>query len=171
MTQVLLGIGSNIQPQENICAGLDALQQSFGELAVSSVYHSAAVGFQGEPFLNLVVSLDCAVSVGELAVQLRHLEHAMGRPQQATRFSSRTLDIDILTYGDASGLVEGVQLPRGEIIENAFVLCPVAELAPAAIHPGTGLAYATLWQAYADPLQRVERVNFWWGQRQISRAL
>jgi 2-amino-4-hydroxy-6-hydroxymethyldihydropteridine diphosphokinase len=171
MTQVLLGIGSNIQPHENICAGLDALQQEFGELDVSSVYHSAAVGFQGEPFLNLVVSLDCAVSVGELAVQLRRLEHAMGRPQQATRFSSRTLDIDILTYGDASGLVEGVQLPRGEITDNAFVLCPLAELVPTGLHPHTGLCYSQLWQAYTNPRQSVQRVNFWWGQRQISCAL
>lgn len=170
MTQVLLGIGSNIEPQLNISAGLDALQRNFAELEFSSVYQSAAVGFQGEPFLNLVVSLDCTISVGALAAQLRQLEHAMGRPLQATRFSSRTLDIDILTYGDSIGLVEGVQLPRGEITENAYVLCPLAELVPAGLHPLTGLSYSQLWQAYNQPGQSVGRVDFWWGQRQISSA-
>ena len=121
MTRVLLGVGSNIDPQQNIGAGLDALQQDFGELAISSVYQSAAVGFEGEPFHNLVVGLDSPVSAGQLARHLRQLEHAMGRPLDTSRFSSRTLDIDILTYADCCGVVDGVQLPREEITENAFV--------------------------------------------------
>jgi 2-amino-4-hydroxy-6-hydroxymethyldihydropteridine diphosphokinase len=171
MTRVLLGIGSNIDPVKNICAGLDALQQTFGELMLSSVYRSEALGFQGDAFLNLVVGLDSSNSVGQLAHQLRQLEHVMGRPEHATRFSSRTLDIDILTYADQCGLVDGVQLPRGEITENAFVLCPLAELVPAVIHPATGLDYASLWCAYTNPAQPVQQVDFWWGNRQISRLL
>jgi len=177
MTQVLLGVGSNIDPQQNICAGLDALQQDYGELALSSVYQSAAVGFEGEPFHNLVVGLDSPVSVGQLARQLRQLEHAMGRPRDASRFSSRTLDIDILTYGDCCGVVDGLQLPREEITENAFVLCPnafvlcpLAELVPAAIHPLSGQSYADLWAAYSNSQQRLLRVDFWWGDKQISCA-
>ena len=170
MTQVLLGIGSNIEPLQNICAGLDALQQDFGELAISSAYQSAAVGFEGEPFYNLVVGLDSPVPLGQLARQLRQLEHAMGRPRNASRFSSRTLDIDILTYADCCGVVDGVQLPREEITENAFVLCPLAELVPAAIHPLSGQSYADLWAAYSNPRQRLLRVDFWWGDKQISKA-
>jgi 2-amino-4-hydroxy-6-hydroxymethyldihydropteridine diphosphokinase len=171
MSRVLLGVGSNIDPQKNICAGLDALQQEFGELGLSSVYQSAALGFQGDPFLNLVVGLQSLSTVGELARRLRQLEHDMGRPEHATRFSSRTLDIDILTCADHCGLVDGVQLPRMEITENAFVLCPLAELVPDALHPGSGLDYAGLWQAYSNPAQRLQRVDFWWGDRQISCAI
>ncbi len=170
MTQVLLGVGSNIDPQQNICAGLDALQQEFGELALSSVYQSAAVGFAGEPFHNLVVELDSTASVGQLASLLRQLEHAMGRPHDASRFSSRTLDIDILTYADCCGLMDGVQLPREEITENAFVLCPLAELVPAVIHPRSGQSYADLWATYSNPRQRLQRVDFWWGDKHISSA-
>ena len=170
MATVLLGVGSNIERERYIVAGLDALQGLFGEMDLSSVYDSAAIGFDGQSFLNLVVKVDTGLAIGELARQLRHIEVEHGRPANANRFSARQLDIDILTYDDAKGVIEGVELPRGEILENAFVLCPLAELAPQVLHPVVGLSYGELWGGYDQASQSLAKVDFAWRGRAISRA-
>jgi 2-amino-4-hydroxy-6-hydroxymethyldihydropteridine diphosphokinase len=168
MARVYLGVGSNIERERYIIAGLDALQGMFGELALSSVYDSAAIGFEGQPFLNLVVRVDTDLGVGELARRLRHIEIEHGRPVNATRYSPRQLDIDILTFDDASGVIDGVELPRREILENAFVLCPLAELAPDALHPFARQSYLDLWRAYDQASQPLVKVDFEWRGRLVS---
>lgn len=170
MPAVLLGVGSNIERERYINAGLDALQGLFGELRLSSVYESAAVGFDGQPFLNLVAAVETDLGVGELARRLRHIETEHGRPPNATRFSARQLDIDLLTYDRLTGRVDGVILPRGEILENAFVLCPLAEIAGEQLHPLTGISYREHWQAYDRSSQPLRRVDLQWRGRWISRA-
>lgn len=170
MAVVYLGLGSNIERERYLVAGLDALQVLFGELQLSSVYDSDAIGFDGQPFLNMVVAVDTGLAVAELARRLRHIEVEHGRPVNASRYSARQLDIDILTYGDQVGNVDGVQLPRAEILLNAFVLCPLAELAPQERHPQTGQSYARLWQDFDQRSQRLQRVAFSWRGRSISRA-
>lgn len=169
MTRVYLSIGSNQQSERHVRAALDALASRFGELRISSVYESEAVGFDGENFLNLVVGIDTDVPLAELSDWLKELEDANGRRRNVPRFSSRTLDLDILTYGDVVGEPAGVQLPRAEILKNAFVLLPLAELAPDERHPVNGRSYRELWQAY-DRDQRLWAVDFEWGGRRISRA-
>lgn len=170
MTAVFLGIGSNIERERYITAGLDALQGLFGELSLSSVYDSDAIGFAGQPFLNLVARVDTGLPLAELAAKLRHIEFEHGRPVNASRFSARQLDIDILTYGDVVGTVAGVVLPRDEILENAFVLRPLAELAPEGLHPVLRRSYAELWHAYNQPGQSLLKVDFVWRGRPISSA-
>ena len=156
-SRVFLGIGSNIERERYITAGLDAVHELFGELSLSSVHDSAAVGF-------VVTTL----SLPELAVALRHIERMHGRPENASRFSSRQLDIDILTYNDEIGIISGVELPRGEILENAFVLRPLAELAPEAVHPVQRRSYAELWEEFDQTSQPLEKVQFSWRGRVIS---
>ena len=170
MARVYLGVGSNIERERYITAGLDALQQMFGELALSSVYESEAIGFDGQPFLNLVAGVSTDLGVGELYRRLRHIEIEHGRPENATRFSPRQLDIDILTYDDLTGLIEGVELPRGEILVNAFVLCPLAELAPDEMHPVLERSYLNLWEAYDRASQPLGKVDFEWRGRPISSS-
>lgn len=165
MASVYLGVGSNIERERYITAGLDALLGLFGEFALSSVYDSSAIGFDGQPFLNLVAVVETELGVGELARQLRHIEVEHGRPANASRFSARQLDIDILLYDAQVGIIEGVELPRGEILENAFVLCPLAELAPQLCHPVLGETYAKLWQAYDKGAQSLHKVAFAWRGR------
>lgn len=160
MISVFLGLGSNIEPRQYLPRGLAALEQLFGSLQRSAVYSGPAIGFDGDPFWNLVVRVDTRLPVGELQRALRTIEYAHGRPRNAARFSSRALDIDILTHGGATGLVDGVTLPRGEILENAFVLRPLAELAPQTLHPLLQVSYAELWSAFDDALQPLVEVAF-----------
>ena len=170
MPGVFLGVGSNIERERYIVAGLDALAGLFGALELSSVYDSEAIGFTGQPFLNLVVGVETELTPGQLSRQLRHIEIEHGRPPNASRFSPRQLDIDILTHGQLTGTIEGVELPRAEILENAFVLCPLAELAGTEIHPLAGQTYAALWRAYDRGSQQLAKVDFQWRGRQVSRA-
>ena len=168
MATVYLGLGSNIERERYLVAGLDALQGLFGELALSSVYDSVAIGFDGQPFLNMAARVTTDLSVGELHRTLRHIEVEHGRPANATRHSARQLDIDILTYDNLVGVVDGVELPRGEILDNAFVLCPLAELAPDLEHPVLNRNYRDLWALYDWESQVLERVAFEWRGRIIS---
>ncbi|MGB0466673.1 MAG: 2-amino-4-hydroxy-6-hydroxymethyldihydropteridine diphosphokinase [Pontibacterium sp.] len=169
MAQVFVSIGSNQNRTAYICAALDALQSLFGDLQLSTVYESEAVGFSGDNFYNLVAGFETRLSVGQLSRTLKAVEDDNGRCRQGPKFSGRTLDIDILTYDEQVGCCEGVQLPRDEITRNAFVLLPLSELAPTVIHPLTGQTYEQLWQAY-DPLsQRLWPVDFNWRNRVISR--
>ena len=170
MPNVLVSIGSNIDRIQHITAALDALSDAFGALRLSSVYESEAVGFDGDPFYNLVAAFETPWSVAALSVFLREIEYANGRCRDDARFSARTLDIDILTWGDAVGVVDGVLLPREEILKNAFVLQPLAELMPEALHPVTGKSYSMLWNAYDKKTQKLWKVDFCWNGQLIGTA-
>lgn len=159
MALVYLGIGSNIDPHQNIKSGLDHLAEIFSEVSASPIFESEAIGFDGDNFLNLVVSIYTSLSVGELSKQLRAIEDAHGRLRKCERFSKRTLDIDILTYDDQVGCYDGIELPRDEIVKNAFVLWPLAELAPQACHPASGLSYQSLWESYDKSAQKLWQVE------------
>ncbi|MCC1496649.1 2-amino-4-hydroxy-6-hydroxymethyldihydropteridine diphosphokinase [Alcanivorax sp. 1008] len=162
MTRVYLSFGSNIDRERNIRSGLDALAQHFSQLILSPVYESAAVGFDGEPFLNLVVAIDTDLAVGDLSSLLRAIEADHGRTRGEKKFASRTLDIDILTYGDRVGLIDGVELPRDEILKHAFVLKPLADIAPAELHPVRGSSYTALLAGKDFSAQSLWQVPFIW---------
>ncbi len=170
MTTVYLSLGSNIERQRNIAAALDALADNFGELIVSTVYESEAVGFKGDNFYNLVVAIQTQLPVGELSNCLKSIEDKNGRTRLGPKFSGRTLDIDILTYGLFFGEIDGVELPRDEITKNAFVLCPMAEIAGLDLHPELKQSYEELWQAYDHASQHLWPVDFTWRDEIISRA-
>jgi len=172
MARVYISIGSNIDREKNVLSALDTLHQWFGDLLLSPVYESEAVGFVGESFLNLVVGVDTTLSVGELSARLRQLEADNGRRRgiDVPKFSGRTLDLDILIYGNEVGQIAGVDLPRGEILQNAFVLKPLADVAPQDCHPVCDKTYSALWQSY-DRDQKLWPVDFTWQGQTISRAV
>lgn len=163
MARVYLSIGSNIEPETHIRSGVSALRTQFGQVELSSVYESAAVGFDGDNFYNLVAAIQTNMSLAELAEQLRAIEDAHDRSRAGPRFSSRTLDIDILLYDDVV-LKEGkLVLPREEITKNAFVLWPLAEIAPTLQHPVLKQSYAELWAAFDKDSQPLWQVEFDFG--------
>ncbi len=145
MVRVWLSLGSNINRQHNISSALVALKSHFGELHVSQVYESVAVGFSGDPFYNLIVGMMAVESVEALATTLRTIETDHGRVRDGGGFAPRTLDIDLLTYGDLV-MDKPIQLPREEIVRYAFVLKPLAEVAGGERHPVLGIDYASLWE-------------------------
>jgi 2-amino-4-hydroxy-6-hydroxymethyldihydropteridine diphosphokinase len=144
MPHCWLSIGSNQDREASIRGAIDDLNSAFGDLILSNIYESPAEGFAGEPFLNLVAGIDTNLSVGEIDRTLRAIEDAHGRIRGPDKFAPRTLDIDLLTYGQASGTLDGRELPRDEIMRYAFVLGPLAEVAPDEVHPGTGRSFRDL---------------------------
>jgi len=145
MVRVALGIGSNVDRRRHVQAAVDALRARFGEVRLSPVYRSRARGFDGPDFYNLAALIDTDLPVEELHRELRAIEDDEGRTRNGARFASRTLDIDILLYGDAVLRADGYNVPRDEILTCAFVLRPLADLVPATVHPETGNTLAEEW--------------------------
>ena len=146
MTRVYISVGSNQQPRQNVRRALDYLQQRFAPLVVSPVYESVAVGFDGDNFLNLVVAFDTGLSLAELDAELDRIEQDCGRVRSAQRFTSRTMDLDLLLYGELVRHDDEWDLPRREIASYAFVLKPLADIAPELQHPETGISFSRMWQ-------------------------
>lgn len=141
-----ISIGSNIDRERQIASGLQALEQAFGPLTVSGIYEAEAVGFVGDAFYNLVVGFSSSTDVQTVAQQLRQIEFAHGRTADSKKFSARYLDLDLLLYGDLIITDGPLKLPRADIERYAFVLEPLAEIAPTLKHPVLQLTYAQLWE-------------------------
>jgi len=157
-----LSIGSNIEPTINIRKVLHLLAQEFGSISLSKVYESEAVGFDGDNFMNLVVIAEVEKPLLEISQRLKLIEDQLGRDRQQPKFSGRSMDIDILTYGDESGVECGLSLPRAEITRNAFVLLPLAEMLPDELHKQSGQTYAELWRGFDKSSQKIWAVDFQW---------
>lgn len=148
MPEVFLSIGSNIDKERHIPSALAELEQRLGPLTVSGLYETAAVGFDGPSFHNLVASVDSELPVQQIATILAEIEQQHGRTRECKKFSSRTLDIDLILYGDLIVEEGKLNLPRDEITRYAFVLEPLAEIAPDGRHPVTGERFADLWSRF-----------------------
>jgi len=154
-----LSLGSNIEPRRHIELALVDMQLVFGKLIVSPVYESVAVGCEGDNFHNLVVGIETRLPIMLLTRKLRQIEEKNGRLRETDKFAPRTLDIDLLTYGNLVQDEPDMQLPRDEITRYAFVLLPLSEVAGNEIHPPTGLTYRELWAAFDDPTQLLWRID------------
>lgn len=168
MADVYISLGTNVDREYHLTQGLDALSLKFGELALSSLFESEAVGFAGRPFFNMVIGLSTSLTLDEVATILRGIEYANGRELDAKKFSPRTLDLDILLYDDVIQ-ASPVQLPRAEILHNAFVLWPLAEIAPKLLHPVTKQSYESLWQAYDKSHQQLKIVPLSWQAKKQNK--
>jgi len=143
-----ISIGSNIDKDKHIPASLKALENYFGFLTLSSIYESESVGFVGDTFYNLIAGFSTELTVKEVAKILRQIELENGRTRESQKFSSRTLDLDLILFDDLILNDGRLQIPRNEIEHYAFVLEPLAEIAPNLIHPISHLSYAELWEKF-----------------------
>ena len=157
MSRVYLGLGSNVEAEKNLRNAVSELRCRYGEIRLSRVYRNAALGFEGDEFLNLVVGFESDESPAGILGDIAAIHAIAGRIRGPDRFRSRTLDIDLLLYG---GLVDpGLRVPRPDILSYSFVLRPLAELAPREVHPQTGRTYAAHWQEFdanSHPLTPVD---------------
>jgi 2-amino-4-hydroxy-6-hydroxymethyldihydropteridine diphosphokinase len=148
VAKVFVSIGSNIDKALHIPASLAALTSLFGKITVSSVYESEPIGFAGACFYNLVVSFETEWAITDVSQQLRHIEAMQGRIRTGEKFSAHTLDLDLLLYDDVICHQNDKHIPHADIEKYAFVLEPLAEIAPTLTHPVSGINYATLWESF-----------------------
>ncbi len=157
MSTAWLSLGSNLEPELNLQAAAQALRSRFGAVRFSAVYRTPAVGFDGPDFLNAAAQLDTDLDVFALNDWLHALEDSQGRLRGGARFSSRTLDVDIVFFDDLVLTGPGnLQLPRPEL-KHAFVLLPLAEIAPDYRVPGIDASLESLWAAHPDVATPPER--------------
>ena len=149
--RVYVSAGSNIDPRANLETACRALEQHYGEIELSPLYQSAAEGFSGPDFLNLVAGFRTEETPGEIRKRLAEMEARAGRDRSGGKFSSRTLDLDLLLYGDR--VDASLKLPHSDIERYAFVLKPLADLAPDLRHPVSGVTIAELWRSFSGPRQ------------------
>lgn len=155
MARIYISIGSNINPAENVQQAVKILREHFSDVEVSPVYESEAIGFKGSNFLNLVVAANTELDVYATNTLLHKIEDEHGRDRSGPRFSSRTIDLDLLLYDDLILHESGLEIPRDEILQNAFVLWPLADVAADYIHPQQGKSMAELWQAFDKQSQKL----------------
>jgi len=146
MSTAWLGLGSNVDAENHIRAGIRELQRDFDDVSLSPVYSSTAVGFEGDDFINLVARVETDMHPLALRDYLRDLEDRFGRKRGVEKFSDRTLDIDILLYDDLVLFSPKLEIPRAEILKFAHVLKPLADLDPELMHPIELLPMAEIWK-------------------------
>jgi|SRR5215469_208969 len=147
MAEVFVAIGSNVEPEKHVTQAVQLLRGRFGALRLSPFYRNPAVGFAGQDFINGVAAFETAQGVAELSETLDAVELACGRVRGAARFAPRTLDLDLLLYGDVVDASR--RLPRKEILKYAFVLKPLVDLAPKTRHPLSGRTYSEHWAKFS----------------------
>lgn len=157
MPTVYLGLGSNIEPRENLKIALQELEARFGRLETSSVYRSKSYGFNGDDFLNMVVRMTTTLSPAEIHAQLEEIHRSAGRSPDARGYSSRTLDIDLLLYDDLVMNQPPIRLPRPDVLGFSFVLGPLVEIAPDLVHPETHQSLRTHWEQFDSESHPITR--------------
>ena len=159
MSHVYVSLGSNVDRQKNMVKAVHAMRAVFGNIWVSPVYSSAAVGFEGDDFLNLVVGFETDKPVQQIVASFRQIEDDLGRDRSQPRYSPRPIDLDILIYDNLILDESGIQIPRREILRSSFVLKPLQDLIPDYLHPESGTSFGELWQSMAPGDPELELVE------------
>ena len=159
MTTGYISIGSNIDKEIHIPSSINALKKLFGKLDISSIYETAAVGFSGNNFYNLIVKFDSELDAKQVAKLLRKVELDHGRTRDSQKFSARTLDLDLILYGEQIIHDGRLQIPRNEIEHYAFVLEPLAEIAGRQRHPVSHESYESMWNLFDKTNLQQKKIN------------
>jgi len=159
LPEVFVAAGSNVEPVVHLRRALGILGSQYPGLRRSRAWRNAAVGFEGEDFVNLVVAFETDEPVHAVIACLHQTEAACGRARDAPRWAPRSMDLDVLLYGDRVSHEPGLTLPRPDLVRRAYMLGPITELAPALRHPTLGLTMRELWEHFdrdAHPMQEID---------------
>jgi 2-amino-4-hydroxy-6-hydroxymethyldihydropteridine diphosphokinase len=158
MPRVFVAAGSNIDAERNLALGLTELKRAFPDAVISPAYRNRAVGFEGEDFINAVAGFTTELSVLEVLATLHRIEALCGRPRDAPKWAPRTMDLDILLYGDRVCAEPGLRLPRPDLLKRSYVLGPLADIAPEVVHPTDGRTIGELWARFDRDAHALARV-------------
>lgn len=150
MTGAFVALGSNIEPEVHLAQAARLLRQRFHSARFSACYRNPAFGFSGADFVNAVAGFDTALTIEALLTELRDIETQCGRGPADPRWGPRAIDIDLLLYGDTVGSGPDYTLPRPDLVRRAYMLGPLAELAPGLRYPPAGPSIAELWHRFPE---------------------
>lgn len=148
MKDVYVAAGSNVEPEKYLARALRELAAAYGPLTLSPAYRNQAVGFEGADFINLVVGFRTEDEVAAVRRQLQKVEAACDRPVDAPKWAPRTMDLDILLFGDRVSDEPGLKIPRPDLIKRPYMLKPIADIAPDVLHPTLGKTMRELWESF-----------------------
>ena len=157
--RVFVAAGSNVDAERNLAKASAELVREFPDIEFSPWYQNQAVGFEGADFINFVVGFNTDLPVRTVVEKLRAIEALCGRPPGAPKWAPRSMDLDILLYGDLVHEEPGLKLPRPDLIKRPFMLGPTADLVPDLKHPTENATIGELWQRFdraAHPMNRIE---------------
>ncbi len=158
MTEVYVAAGSNIEPRKNLARAVAALQRAFPDVRFSPWYQNPAAGFSGDDFINLVAGFSTQLPLAQVLSRLHAIETLCGRPRGAPRWAPRSMDLDVLLFGQTVCDEASVKLPRPDLTRRAYMLGPLAALAPEVMHPTAGVTIGELWRRFdqaAHPLRQI----------------
>ena len=150
MPDVYVVAGSNIEPGKRLQQALALLTVEFGPLRVSPAYRNKTVGFAGEDFINLAIGFATDQRPARVIERLQLVEERCGRPRNAPKWQARSMDLDIVLYGDLVCTEPGLVLPRPDLVRRAYMLKPMTDIAPDVVHPTLGRRLVELWDQSGD---------------------
>jgi 2-amino-4-hydroxy-6-hydroxymethyldihydropteridine diphosphokinase len=156
--EIYIAAGSNVEPERHLAQAAAALERAFGPVTFSPWYRNGAVGFEGDDFINWVAGFASAAAVREVVATLHAIESECGRPRDAPKWAPRTIDLDMLLYGDLVCDEPGLHLPRPDLLRRPYMLGPLADIAPQLIHPTARVSIGQLWAQFdraAHPLRPI----------------
>lgn len=158
MTIAAVSLGSNFDAKKNLKIALAALQKKFANIKISNAYKTKAVGLEAADFINLVVVVETQLDIKDFFTTCKEVERLVPA-QNSSGAYTRSLDLDILIFGDFCDSFQNHPLPRPDLLKHNFALRPLAEIYPEGILPQTNTSYAQLWRQFKDESQTMELIS------------
>ena len=158
MPEVYVAAGSNVEPEKHLALAARELARAFPGTRFSPWYRNRAVGFEGEDFINFAAGFLTNESLESVIARLQDIEGQCGRTRAAPRWAPRSMDLDILLYGAQVLDSPAVRLPRPDLLKRAYMLGPLADLAPDLLHPTAGASIGELWRRFDQRAHSLIRV-------------